>query len=124
VIKINGTEQLRYFMDEGADYIHSMAFASVMVNWISPGGLFIGMRRIIFTVQPDDLFLGSYVWNTTTHSNPVGTDAFFYRITADDLQNLAEYVPFPTFFEIILTIFLQFLRPCQPPASKWIICDR
>ena len=59
-----------------------------MTNWISPGGLFIGMRRLIFTVQPDDLFLGSYTWNTTTHSNPLG---FFYRITADDLQNLADF---------------------------------
>jgi hypothetical protein len=135
----DGTEQLRYFMSEGADYIHSMAFSNVMTNWISPGGLFIGMRRLIFTVQPDDLFLGSYVWNITTHSNPVG-DAFFYRITADDLQNLAKYVTISSFFCLgqgrggvaqnfarknkLLTISLQLLRPNQPHAPSRLVRDR
>jgi hypothetical protein len=101
----DGTEQFHYFLQQGADYIHSMAFASLMVNWISPGGLFIGQRRVTFLVQPDDLFLGSYIWNQTTHSNPVGVNDTWYRISADDLQQLAEYVP-PPFFFVFCFVFL------------------
>jgi hypothetical protein len=88
----DGTEQMCYFLTQGSDYIHSMAFASVMVNWISPGGLFIGARRLTFSVQPDDLFLGSNTWNLTTHTNPVLSTSPWYRISADDYQLLAEYV--------------------------------
>ena len=105
----DGTEQLNYFLQQGADYIHSMAFASVMVNWISPGGLFIGARRLSFSVQPDDLFLGSYVWDTKTHSNPVGANATFYRISAGDLQLLAEYV--------------RYLFSCYPPHLLFFTCS-
>eukprot|EP00026_Physarum_polycephalum_P002197 Phypoly_transcript_02202.p1 GENE.Phypoly_transcript_02202~~Phypoly_transcript_02202.p1 ORF type:complete len:872 (+),score=170.46 Phypoly_transcript_02202:200-2815(+) len=86
----DGTQQLHYYLQQGADYIHSMAFASVMVNWISPANIFVGSRRLTLLVQPDDLFLGSYVWNTTTHSNPVTNTSTWYRISADDLQLLAD----------------------------------
>ena len=48
----DGTEQLHYFVDETSDYIHSMVFAPILVNWLSPGGLFIGARRLTLTVRP------------------------------------------------------------------------
>lgn len=47
----DGTLQLHYFVDEVADYLHSRIFAPLMVNWLSPGGIFQGARRLIFTVQ-------------------------------------------------------------------------
>jgi hypothetical protein len=99
----DSTERLVYFLTQGSDYIHSMAFASVMINWISPGGLFIGARRLTFSVQPDDLFLGSYIWNLTTHTNPVGVNDTWYRISADDLQLLAEYV---LYFYLYIFLYL------------------
>lgn len=107
----DGTQQLHYFVDQSAEYIHSMAFAPILLNWIMPGKLFVGMkmrltlllhfsfflsifigaRRLTLSVQPDDLFLGSYIWNTTTHTNPIADDSPWFRLSASDLQNLAEY---------------------------------
>lgn len=40
-------------------------------------------------LQADDLFMGSFVWDIESHSNPLTT---VYRITGQDLQYLAEYV--------------------------------
>ena len=47
----DGTLQLHFFVDEVADYHHSRIFAPLMVNLLSPGGIFLGARRLIFSVQ-------------------------------------------------------------------------
>jgi len=88
VASSDGTQQLYYFLEQAADYIHSRVFAPVLVNWISPAGIFIGARRLTFSVQADDLFLASFIWNTTTHTNPLTT---YYRMSADDLQFHADF---------------------------------
>eukprot|EP00026_Physarum_polycephalum_P003031 Phypoly_transcript_03040.p1 GENE.Phypoly_transcript_03040~~Phypoly_transcript_03040.p1 ORF type:complete len:833 (+),score=110.97 Phypoly_transcript_03040:44-2542(+) len=86
----DGTLQLHFFIDEVADYLHSRIFAPLMVNWLSPGGIFQGARRVLFTVQPDDLFLASNLWDVTSHSNPL-SDSLTYRLTDADLQSISDY---------------------------------
>jgi hypothetical protein len=89
----DGTQQLHYFVEQTSEWVHSMVFGPPMVNWVSPGGLFIGARRLTLSVQPDDLFLGSNMWNTTTHTDDAtNPNAPWYRMSAQDLQNLADYL--------------------------------
>lgn len=87
----DGTEQLHYFISQNSQYIFSMVFAPVLVNWISPAKIFIGNRRLTLAIQPDDLFLASYLWDVTTHTNPVTSTSPTYRLSAQDLQNLADF---------------------------------
>jgi hypothetical protein len=86
----DGTRQLHYFVDQTSQYIHSMVFHPILVNWLSPAKVFMGARRLTLAIQPDDLFLASYLWNVTTHTNPVTSTSPTFRLSASDLQNLAE----------------------------------
>lgn len=83
-------------MTQSASYIHSRLFSVILLNWLSPGGIFQGYRHITLTVHPDDLFMASYLWNPSTHTNPF-SDSLTYRLTANDLQQCAKYIPFPFF---------------------------
>ena len=51
ILSASGTLQLHYFVSQAADYLHSRAFAPVMVNWLSPGQVFQGARRLTFLIQ-------------------------------------------------------------------------
>lgn len=74
---------------QSPDNTHSKAYSALLINWLAPGGVYQGARRIYVVPQADDLFLGSFVWDIASHSNPLTKS---YRITAQDLQSLAEYV--------------------------------
>lgn len=84
----DGTQQLHYFMDQADDFIFAQVYGPILVNWLSPGGIFIGARRLTLAVQPDDLLLASNSWDLENHTD-LNAD-LYYRITATDYQNLAE----------------------------------
>eukprot|EP00026_Physarum_polycephalum_P002586 Phypoly_transcript_02593.p1 GENE.Phypoly_transcript_02593~~Phypoly_transcript_02593.p1 ORF type:complete len:829 (+),score=203.62 Phypoly_transcript_02593:53-2539(+) len=87
----DGTQQLHYFIAQSSKYFFSRVFSVILLNWLSPAGLFVGYRRHTLAVQPDDLFLASNLWDPSTHKNPLSND-LIYRITASDLQNAADFL--------------------------------
>ncbi len=86
VTEKDGREILSLTMTHNQFLTHSGLMAYDLINWITKG-VFIGERRMYFTIDIDDHYLASAIWNPATNSNfPLeGPNTVTYRISATDL---------------------------------------
>lgn len=86
VTQKDGREILNLTMTHNPFLRHTGLIAYDLINWVTDG-VFIGERRMYFSVDVDDHYLESALWNPATNSVfPVeGPDKRTYRITAEDL---------------------------------------
>jgi hypothetical protein len=75
----DGRELLLLTFDQAPGAPHSTQLLTGVVGWVTRG-VFIGEKRAYFSPQPDDLFLGTRM-----------RDGTLYRMTADDLHNVARW---------------------------------
>eukprot|EP00026_Physarum_polycephalum_P003715 Phypoly_transcript_03729.p1 GENE.Phypoly_transcript_03729~~Phypoly_transcript_03729.p1 ORF type:complete len:737 (+),score=86.88 Phypoly_transcript_03729:116-2326(+) len=81
----DGTKNLEFYVPPTLNAGYTLAFGNVWLQWVS-GGMFIGLRRIIWSIQVDDLFLSTEVFDPVTLTqSPSGPT---YRCTPADIINL------------------------------------
>jgi hypothetical protein len=115
-------QQLISYFTKTKDTLHSLALAPLLINWLSPGGMFIGSRRMYLSVQVssnlalctiivwmvtpilqvDGLFLPSSLWDLNSHKND---GSLSYRTTPSDLDHLNEYAHFGAAIELTFAFF-------------------
>jgi len=89
----DGREVLSLTMNHNSFLRHTGVMAYDLINWVTEG-IFIGERRMYFSLDVDDHYLSSAVWNPATNSvfPETGPGSFSYRITATDLYNARDGV--------------------------------
>ncbi len=86
-------EVLSLTMNHNSFLRHTGLMAYDLINWVTEG-IFIGERRMYFSLDVDDHYLSSAVWNPQTNSVfPVeGPGSFVYQISATDLYEARDGV--------------------------------
>ena len=86
-------EVLSLTMNHNSFLRHTGLLSYDLINWVT-GGIFIGERRMYYTVDIDDWYLQSAVWNPATNSNfpTSGAGSFVYQISATDVYNARDGV--------------------------------
>jgi len=79
----DGRERMALTMAHNKNLLHTQALGYDILNWVTQG-VFIGERRHYLSLDVDDWFLKSLVWNPDTLSNFDFDDKFF-RISAKDV---------------------------------------
>ena len=79
----DGRERMALTMAHNQNLLHTQALGYDIVNWVTQG-VFFGERRHYLSIDVDDWFLNSLVWNPQTLSNSDFDDKNF-RITAKDV---------------------------------------
>lgn len=74
---------LQFYVQPMLNSGYSLAFGNVWLQWVS-GGMFVGMRRIVWSIQVDDLFLSTETFDPVV----LGHTKQSYRCTAADIINL------------------------------------
>ena len=88
----DGCEQLVLTMAHSVDLIHTQLVGYGLIHWLTHG-LFLGRRRVYLSVQVDDVFNSSYLWNAATQEEETGMT---YRLTETDIEaavNWLEQLP-------------------------------
>ncbi|MGH9721470.1 MAG: hypothetical protein ACRD8O_14770 [Bryobacteraceae bacterium] len=62
--KGDGREYLALTFDNNPFLLHSLAFGYGLVNWVTKG-VFLGHRKVYFSPQVDDIFLGNDLFDST-----------------------------------------------------------
>jgi hypothetical protein len=88
----DGRQTLALTFDNNPDLIHSIVLSYGMLSWLTKG-LFLGDHHTYLTVQPDDVFIGNYIWKAGAPCNAKFNDPSFtfYRITGNDLLAFAKW---------------------------------
>ena len=89
----DGREILSLTMNHNSFLRHTGLMAYDLINWVTEG-IFIGERRMYYSVDIDDHYLDSAVWNPATNSvfPTDGPGSFTYKISATDLYNARDGV--------------------------------
>ena len=82
----DGREVLSLTMNHNSFLSHTGLLSYDLINWVTDG-IFIGERRMYFTLDIDDHYLESAIWDPTTNAvfPTEGPGSFTYKITAKDL---------------------------------------
>ncbi len=98
----DGREVLSLTMNHNSFLDHTGLLSYDLINWVT-GGIFIGERRMYFSIDIDDWYLESEVWNPATN-DVFPEDEYQFRITAKDVYaakagvlNLRSRFPSPNF---------------------------
>jgi len=79
----DGRERMALTMGHNQYLLHTQLLGYDMLRWVTQG-VFIGERRMYLSVDIDDLYLESDVWNPATLSN-FSYEEMTYRVTASDI---------------------------------------
>ena len=80
----DGHECLALTMSHGADLTHTLLLGYGLVNWVTRG-VFVGARRAYLSLQVDDIFGATRLWDPERES---GEDGRICRLTGKDIEIL------------------------------------
>ena len=86
----DGRQELVDTVASNATTIHGLLLAHGMLDWTTKG-VHLGYQRNYLTVHADDVFLPDDAWDATTHTTNMDNPATAIRMTASDVNRLAQW---------------------------------
>jgi hypothetical protein len=84
----DGRECLSLTMSHGADLTHTLLLGYGLVNWVTRG-VFVGARRTYLSLQVDDIFSATRLWDPERES---GEDGRICRLTGKDVEAFLDWL--------------------------------
>ena len=90
IYKKDNLETLSFFYSQSPLFEVSLAMSNFWIPWLTRG-IFQGKRRINISLQVDDIFPSSFLWDPKTSSNPEKGDRR-YRSTKEDIEHNVKWM--------------------------------